>query len=99
MTTTTYQRPHPAIRAVSPPIIPGRTVDPQETAILTLEPPPLPGHHRARLTDLRGRLLTLAWVPSCTRVVVRGRRVFMHYDSDEWRQVPTVEVGTDGMPI
>lgn len=74
------------------------TQQPDVTAVIP-RPAPVNGLHPARLTDLEGRPLTAAMLPVNARVVTRGQRVFMHYAGDEWRQVPSVELGTDGRPI
>jgi hypothetical protein len=54
---------------------------------------------RARLTDREGRELMVAWLPQSARIVVRGARVFLHLEGDEWRQVPVVEIGETGRPL
>lgn len=53
----------------------------------------------ARMTDLSGAPLYRGWIPAGARVVVRGSRVFMHWQGDEWRQIPVVTLGEDGRPL
>lgn len=52
-----------------------------------------------RLCDGSGAVLyPQVWVPPGSRVVVRGRRVFVHWDQAQWRQVPVVYLGEDDRP-
>lgn len=54
---------------------------------------------RAKLFDLEGRFLMVAWLPPRARHVRRGDRIFLHYEGDQWWQVPVVEVDNGGHPM
>ena len=87
--------PHP-----QPVVIPGA---PQPAPTVTaLIPAPVRGPTglcRARMTDLAGADLYVGWVPAGARLVMRGQRVFTHWQGDEWRQVPVVKLGENGHPV
>ncbi len=89
----------PPVLRLAPVVIPGREPDVADTVVLEVLPPRVSGLHRARMTDGQGRQLYAGWVPTGTRLVMRGQRVFSHYDGDEWRQVAVVTLGEDGYPI
>lgn len=83
-------------------MIPGPDGAAEVTAVIPAVPagrPPERALIQALLTDSSGRVLYAGWVPPGTRLVMRGMRVFTHYQANEWRQVPVVELGVDGRPV
>lgn len=68
------------------------------TAVLPAAQPGPSGLRRARLTDLSGGYLYWGWIPAGARLVMRGQRVFMHWQGNEWRQQPVVELTEQGRP-
>lgn len=88
-----------SMTAMQPGLVVAGQAGPGVTAVMPAPPRGPSGLQRARMTDLAGAELYVGWVPAGARLVTRGQRVFMHWQGNEWRQVPVVKLGEDGRPI